>query len=274
LRRLCASAFLLAFSGSVIMTVSGQFHFQSLGLLPYGTVQELQVVAAVGMLPGQLLVLPGYLLTGYLAKQKGTLTLFRRLIPITAFLKLFGVLLIVVSHLWFLPLVVTAESYTGLAMVPLMRLVAAVAPPGRVGEAMSAVGVSMQAAGLVGNAFVIMMHPLMKHIHMEKQLWIYYPLCAFLHILALLPVTGAPSGAGWGMASGRVEDHFVAYVSASVAGRRWRNRARLSSDARAAAAAGGSMRADCPPPDHFEDGVDASTATDSSDEEDGSVTPR
>jgi len=221
LRRLCATAFLLAFSGSVVMSVAAQFHFQSLGLLPYGTDKQLMLVAAVGLLPGQLLVLPGYVLTGYLAKAGGTLRMLRKLIPITATLKLFGVLLLFVSYLWFLPFVVVAESYTGLANVPLMRMVSGCAPPGRMGEALSAAGVSMQVAGFIGNVAITLILPCMRMVGWEAKLWIFYPLCACLHMLAILPVLGKPSRGGWGAASGEVKDQVMANIYAGIAGRRW-----------------------------------------------------
>jgi len=59
LKRLWLAAFLLSFSGSLVMDIGGQFFNQSLGLLPFGKPSELQRVSALTMIPGAILVIAG-----------------------------------------------------------------------------------------------------------------------------------------------------------------------------------------------------------------------
>ena len=40
-------------------------------LIPYGTKNELTLVAVLTMVPGQLLAIPGNLVAGYLSKRRG-----------------------------------------------------------------------------------------------------------------------------------------------------------------------------------------------------------
>ncbi|OLQ06053.1 hypothetical protein AK812_SmicGene10719 [Symbiodinium microadriaticum] len=53
------------FAGQLVMDIGGQYFNQSMGLIPYGTTQ----VAVLTMIPGQLLAIPGNLITGYLSKR-------------------------------------------------------------------------------------------------------------------------------------------------------------------------------------------------------------
>lgn len=220
LRRLCLAAFLLALSSTLPMVISQQYFNEALDLYPYGTDAQFARVALLSTLPGQLMVLPGFLLTGFLAKQSGTLKLLRKLVPLAAVLTLVGALMAWVQALWFVPVIVIAGSYASLWNVPLMRLVSGVAPPGRMGEALSSAGVSMQIAGLLGNGFVAVANPKLLSTNMENALWVYYPLCAVIAVAAILPLMGRPKS-GWGAASGLAKQGFYAATGAKVAGDRW-----------------------------------------------------
>mmetsp|Transcript_57372 Transcript_57372/g.147527 ORF Transcript_57372/g.147527 Transcript_57372/m.147527 type:complete len:546 (-) Transcript_57372:920-2557(-) len=228
LRRVCLASFLLSFSGDLIMDIGGQFFNTALNLLPYGSRVEFQEVAVLTMIPGALLVIPGYMITGYLAKMGGTLKLLRKLIPFTAVMTCTGAILAIVpvAARWYIvPLVVVAQNYASLVNVPLLRLAGGVAPPGRVGEALAAVGVAGQTANLVGNAAVVVINPLLFGTLMTNPFWVYYPACALLSLSALIPVLRSPKG-GWGAASGQVSDIVYATTLAHVAAQRWRQKAQ------------------------------------------------
>jgi len=232
LRRLCLVAFLLALANVVPMVVAQPYFNQSLGLYLYGTPADFEKVSALSTLPGQLLVLPGFLLTGFLAKQNGTLRLLWRLLPLSGVLLVAGAFMALARAYWFVPVVVIAEQYASLPNVPLMRLVAGVAPPGRMGEALSAAGVCQQIAGLLGNAIIAWLNKLLQESSIADPYWVYYPFCAVIAVTAILPLWGRPKG-GWGAAGGEAKEAFFASVNAKVAGRRWRSTARMAKQRRA-----------------------------------------
>ena len=62
-------------------------------------------------------------------------------------------------------------NYAGLPNVPLMRLVSGVAPPGRVGESLSSIGVAAQLASLIGNAAVVVINGYLLRSDMANPLW-------------------------------------------------------------------------------------------------------
>jgi len=203
------------------MCTSGQYYNDALGLLPYGLPSEFAMVSVLQTLPGQLLVIPGYWITGSLSKSKGSLFLLRILIPITALLMLPGIVMAFAPFMWILPVVVIALNYTGLPQVPLFRMIAGVAPPGRMGEALSAAGITMQAAGLVSNLMIALTSSRVQNIPMKSPLWVFYPLAAVLQFCAVLPLLGNPRHGHWGAAAGVVEDQVMATIYAAVFGLRW-----------------------------------------------------
>mmetsp|Transcript_57916 Transcript_57916/g.188317 ORF Transcript_57916/g.188317 Transcript_57916/m.188317 type:complete len:188 (-) Transcript_57916:66-629(-) len=150
----------------------------------------------------------------------------RLLIPATAVLILPGVILDVFPQMWVLPIAVITLNYTGLTQVPLNRMVAGVAPPGRVGEALSAAGVSMQVAGFVANLFVVTVTPWVMQLPMKNPLFIFFPIAALLHLSSLYPVWGNPRRGRWGAASGLVEEQASADIYTAMAAVRWRNKMR------------------------------------------------
>lgn len=221
LRRLNLSLFLMSTADTLTMAVGGQFYLMSLGLIPNGTDSEIAMVNVASSLPGQILVLPGLILTGFLAKQRGSLRLTRQLIPFAATCILFTAGLAFVKTLWFLPLVVVLQNYASLPRVPMMRIVAGVAPPGRMGEAISAVGISSQFSGLLGNGIVALLNPILLKCGMQNPLWIYFIAAGGMTLAGILPLVGTPKN-GWGVAAGRLEDFTVAVVWARVAKSRWK----------------------------------------------------
>ncbi|CAE7940958.1 unnamed protein product, partial [Symbiodinium sp. KB8] len=221
LRRLWFAGFLLMFAGQLVMDIGGQYFNQSMGLIPYGTTQEIITVAVLTMIPGQLLAIPGNLITGYLSKRGGPLFLLRRMIPLSSFLVTVGALMAEVRQMWFIAVVVICLNYAGLPNVPLMRLASGVAPPGRVGEALSSIGIAAQLASLIGNIAVAILNRWLMSTDLYDPLWIYYPVCGTLSLCAIIPLIGTPRG-GWGSASGDLQEQFMAVVYAHKSMQRWK----------------------------------------------------
>lgn len=228
LRRLCLAAFLLSFGGNLVSDIGGQFFQESLGLIDNTDMakDELQRkrvwVAVYSMLPGQLMAIPGNLITGYLAKQSGPLRLLRRIVPVAAVLVMVGGLMAIVRQMWYIAVVVICLTYASMPPnVVLQRVVAGAAPPGRTGEALATAGVFSMLAGMLGNMGVASFNPILYSFGWPNPLWVYYPVCGLLVLLALLPLLGTPRG-GWGAASGAVHDQVFALAWAGDALRRWK----------------------------------------------------
>mmetsp|Transcript_43409 Transcript_43409/g.80878 ORF Transcript_43409/g.80878 Transcript_43409/m.80878 type:complete len:710 (-) Transcript_43409:132-2261(-) len=228
LRRLCLTAFLLAFGGNLVGDIGGQFFQDSLGLIKNPDQSKVVQVAVYSMLPGQIMIIPGNLITGYLAKQSGPLKLLRQLIPIASLLVVSGALMAVVRQMWYIAIVVISLTYANMPPdVVLSRVVAGAAPPGRTGEALATKGTFAMLAGMLGNMGVAAFNPVLLRSDLDNPLWVYYPVCGFLVLLALVPLLGTPRG-GWGTASGTVHDQLLAVAYAGDALRRWQDLANPS----------------------------------------------
>lgn len=227
LRRLCLAAFCLKFGSDLVMDIGLQFFNDCLGLLDEADEankarrDSVITVAVLTMLPGQFMAIPGNLITGYLAKKVGTLKLLRILVPISSVLVAVGALMALVRQMWFIAVVVICLTYASMTAVPLLRMVAGVAPPGRMGEALAAVGVFAQSAGLIGNFLVAVMNPLLLRTSLTNPLWVYYPTCACIVLMAIIPLSGTPRG-GWGPASGKPKELLISFVSSVVGWNRWK----------------------------------------------------
>lgn len=220
LRRLCLTTFLLGFGGSLVNDIGGQFFNQCLGLIQHPDESKVVMVSIWSMLPGQIMAIPGNIITGYIAKQAGPLKVLRMLIPIAALLVAVGAFMAVVQQMWYIAVVVICLTYAGMPNVPLQRIVAGVAPPGRTGEALAANGVFQMLAGLLGNMAVATLNPMLLSSSMPNPLWVYYPVCGLLVLMAILPLIGTPRG-GWGAATGSVTDQIHAISWADGALFRW-----------------------------------------------------
>lgn len=224
LRRLFWCSFLLMFCGQLVMDIGGQYFNQSLNLIPYGTAAQVQTVSVLTMIPGQLLAIPGNLITGALVKRGGPLVLLRRMIPMSACLVCIGAFMAEVRQFWFIAIVVVCLNYASLPNVPVNTLVSGSAPPNRVGEALSIPGIAGQLASLIGNAFVAFFNQTLMDSTLFDPLWIYYPICGLISLCALIPVSGSPSG-GWGAAAGLPQDQIKAVTSARLVADKWRAKA-------------------------------------------------
>lgn len=178
-------------------------------------------ISVLTMLPGQVMAIPANLITGALAKRNGPLKLLRILVPVSGLLVAVGAFMALIRQVWFIAVVVICLTYASLPNVPLFRMVGGLAPPGRMGEALAAVGVCAQCASLLGNVFVALVNPWLESTSIRNPLWVYYPICGTLVMLAILPLMGTPRG-GWGPASGQSIDKLHALVSTAVAYNRWK----------------------------------------------------
>eukprot|EP00415_Alexandrium_ostenfeldii_P005143 UN5143 len=172
---------------------------------------------------GQLVVIPGFVLTGYLAMQNGTMKVLRCLIPVTALMLSMGALIKAVRFMWFVAVLEFFLSLTDLYEVPLSRLVTGVARPGKVGEWLSTLGLAMEVAKLLGNAFTVGINTVfMINLH-GLRLWWYYPSCGLLILLAALPILGTPKvPTGWGAAAGSRMEQLHMHLAVARAANKWK----------------------------------------------------
>lgn len=206
LRRIIIATFLVGLSGSMTFDIGGQFFNQSLDLIQHGTDLDIGMVSVLEQIPGQLLSIPLSVITGHLAKSCGPLSLIRWMIPMCCMLMSVGALMALVRHMWFIAVVTLCLNCAGMIHVPLMRLASGLAPPGRVGESLSAVGVATEVASLLANGLVVSCNSVLINAGLFDPLWIYYPIGGLISLCALAPLSGTPPG-GWGTGSAIVYAH-------------------------------------------------------------------
>merc|ERR1719193_121806 len=78
---------------------------------------------------------------------------------------------------------------------PLQALVAQLAPPDRVSEAMGAVGAFKCMSSLLGNLAVACVVPLLQRTGMANPVWVLYPSCGLVTMVAFLCVLRLPAQA-------------------------------------------------------------------------------
>eukprot|EP00418_Pyrodinium_bahamense_P025782 CAMPEP_0179137024 /NCGR_PEP_ID=MMETSP0796-20121207/65337_1 /TAXON_ID=73915 /ORGANISM="Pyrodinium bahamense, Strain pbaha01" /LENGTH=482 /DNA_ID=CAMNT_0020836163 /DNA_START=7 /DNA_END=1452 /DNA_ORIENTATION=- len=232
LRRLSFAAFFLSLSCAISMGNDGQYFAQVLHLrteMNGNSYTEMNVLRSLG---AHSMVMPGFLLTGYFAMKTGTLKLLRRLVPVTAATVASGALMLtdqVVMHsgfVWLVPVVVAVQTLSGLYQVPLMRLAAGVARPGRIGTWLTVVGMAVECGRMLGNLVIILTNELMiAHTH-HVLLWRYYPAAGVVALFALLFLSGKPKLAiGWGAAAGGCKEQLEAVIIAHKVSRHWKRKA-------------------------------------------------
>jgi len=190
MRRLWFCGVLLAFSGDLVFDIGSQFFREELGILVGGTYEQNQLVSVLTMLPPTILMIPASLLVGLLAQRFGSLPLLKALVPMSALMVAMGALMALFPYYWAVPLVCLAQNFASLAgNVPLKFLVADLAPEGREGEAMGALGMGLQVTSLLANAGVKVVTPILYQ-YLEKPLWIYYVACGAMTLLGAIPLCG------------------------------------------------------------------------------------
>merc|ERR1719356_2314014 len=106
------------------------------------------------------------------------------LIPVASFLQCLPTLLIFLPHLWAVGVVGAILGSSLMVLPPLQALVAQLAPPDRVSEAMGAVGAFKSMSSFLGNLFVILIVPLLQRTGLQHPLWILYPVCGLMSLSA------------------------------------------------------------------------------------------
>lgn len=139
----------------------------------------------------KLLLVPGLLICGDLLQRLGPIKLARWLaLPALASICL-TTSLVFFRPPWWMGTVVMASSFSSLLRVPLVRLMALVAPEGRLAESFAAVGVSESLATLVAAELMMLLHfGLRQTGHSGLPPWIPLLAASTLRFAALGPITG------------------------------------------------------------------------------------
>merc|ERR1712039_546629 len=93
-------------------------------------------------------------------------------------------LLMVIPHLWFVPVVSITLALSNVIFTPLQAVNSRVAPADRVGEAMAAVGVCKEISSVLGNILVAYVIPAMRRLGVSSPLRWLYPFAATLGLSA------------------------------------------------------------------------------------------
>jgi len=181
---LCVVAALVSLPEITLTDVSAQYALNQFGLVHSADTAKQKQVNLLFQWPGYALLLPAFIVTGLLAKRFSALTLMRILIPFTGLLLSLPVLLRVAPRMWIVPIVGIAVPMSMVVFAPLQTLITQVAPAGRVGEAMGAIGASKQVAGLVSNLLVSGLVPILLSLGIPRPLWIFYPLASLSSMTA------------------------------------------------------------------------------------------
>lgn len=183
---LCIVVVLIDFSKDLIFDIGGQFFMQSLDLIENGTHSDRQMVTVLSSIPSQVTTIPTMAAVGWLAKRYRPMQMLWVMIPIGTICVMAGCLVNWIPYMWFLPIACVIESFADLTRIPMALLITELAPKGRLGEAMGVVGMIKQIVSFLGNAVVAGVNPVLQASDLHNPLWIYYPICSFMRLLALL----------------------------------------------------------------------------------------
>jgi len=185
LRILCIVASLVSFPENTLMDVSSQYFLSIFDLVGTNDSKEQANVALLGTWPGIALLAPAFYIAGLLGKKLGSAAVLQLLLPIGAVLLLLPLILNLAPHLWLEAIVGSGIPLAMVVFAPLQTLITEVAPAGRIGEAMGAVGASKQIAMLFSNLLVTFVTPVLLESGLENPLWIYYPFASICMLVAL-----------------------------------------------------------------------------------------
>jgi MFS family permease len=183
---ICIVVVLIDFSKDLAFDIGGQFFMESLDLIKHGTHEKQQWVSILSSMPTNLTGIPALAFIGWLAKRYRPITMLWVMIPVGTVLIMSGCLMKWFPYMWFVPIVCITESFADLTRIPLNLFVTELAPKGRLGEAMGVVGMVKQIIGFLGNAVVVALNPPLQSSGLRNPLWVYYPACGLLRLLALL----------------------------------------------------------------------------------------
>jgi len=183
---ICIVIVLIDFSKDLAFDIGGQFFMESLDLIKHGTHEKQQMVSILSSMPTQVTSIPAMALIGWLAKRYRPLKMLWVMIPLGTVLIMSGCLMNWFPYMWFVPIVCVTENFADMTRIPLDLFVTELAPKGRLGEAMGVVGMVKQIVGFLGNAVVVAVNPALQSTGLHNPLWVYYPACGVLRLLALL----------------------------------------------------------------------------------------
>lgn len=183
---LCITIVLFEFTQDLTFDIGGQFFMQSLDLVEHGTLQKQQLVSILSLLPAELTGVPAMAFVGWLAKLYKPMRVLWVMFPVGAVLIASGCLMSLFPYMWFVPIVSVTENFASLARIPLALVVTELAPEGRLGETMGALGMVKQIVGFLGNAVVALVTPALQSSGLHNPLLVFYPTAGMLRVLALL----------------------------------------------------------------------------------------
>lgn len=188
LRFLCFMSVLLAVSSDLPFDIGGQFFMESLDLISHGSLRDQQLVSVLSMLPVQIVNVIAPITMGFLCKRFSPLSVLKLWIPFSACMILIGAGMRWFPYFWFIPILCIGQNLASLANLPLNILITNCSPEGRLGEVMGVVGTSNQLLSFVCNALVAVINPPLMNSGLQNPLWLYYPACAILKLLAIAPM--------------------------------------------------------------------------------------
>eukprot|EP00927_Polykrikos_kofoidii_P086027 TRINITY_DN9518_c1_g2_i1.p1 TRINITY_DN9518_c1_g2~~TRINITY_DN9518_c1_g2_i1.p1 ORF type:complete len:466 (-),score=61.12 TRINITY_DN9518_c1_g2_i1:125-1522(-) len=180
-RNLCIVFFLVSFSETATLDVNNQYVLTALGMMNSDEGQVRSVSALLNY-PGQFLLCVFFIIVGIVSKAIGTQRLVLSLIPLLSFILVLPVLFAIMPSLPAVPLEGVCLIFSFVIFAPLQSLASEVAPFGRVGETMGAIGASKQFSALFGNMIVGVMIPALLKSGLPQPLFVMFPLCGVLFL--------------------------------------------------------------------------------------------
>jgi len=186
LRGLCAVAGLVSLPEVALTDITSQYTLSNLDLIFTEDSRAQRHAQELVQWPGMGLLIPAFYLAGVAGKRIGPLRVLQLLLPAIALGLLLPAVLRLYPRMWIVPIIGVGIPLSFVCFAPLQALVSLVAPDGRVGEAMGAVGASKQIAGLCANLGVYFASPALLRSGLEKPFWVFYPVAAACALLAWL----------------------------------------------------------------------------------------
>jgi len=185
LLRVCLIGALVGMSETILVDVLPQYAYSCLGLLSGEEhSRERTQVSLVMSITLQFSIAVGCLITGVLSRRFSTFGILKCVIVFGAAMQVVPVILYFVStHL----VVIVSSACLGLSvsvMPPLQAIVPQVAPEGRIGEAMGAMGSFKCGSYLVSSIVLSAGLPVLEESGLENPLWLLFPCCGLLALSA------------------------------------------------------------------------------------------
>eukprot|EP00927_Polykrikos_kofoidii_P005248 TRINITY_DN12092_c0_g1_i2.p1 TRINITY_DN12092_c0_g1~~TRINITY_DN12092_c0_g1_i2.p1 ORF type:complete len:479 (-),score=56.77 TRINITY_DN12092_c0_g1_i2:50-1486(-) len=183
---LCMVFALVSIPETASIDVNNQYVLSALGVseAEEHTAAQVRLVSALISYPAQLMLVPLFFITGLVMQRIGPLELVRSLIVPLAFVQVLPVLFGLAPSFAVVPFEGMCLFATFVIFPPLQSLCANIAPTGRVGETMGAVGACKQVSALVGNVIAAILSPILLRSSIPTPLCLMFPLCGGICLAA------------------------------------------------------------------------------------------